>query len=69
MSIELNIVTCGNCGKVFGHEVEHEGDLTCPYCSMHEDISVFPDLFHSPNYTDSIIEVEKAKAITDALNI
>ncbi len=67
--MELNIVTCGNCGKVFGHEIEHEDELTCPYCSMRDDISVFPDLFHSPDHIDSIIEVEKAKAITDALHI
>jgi uncharacterized CHY-type Zn-finger protein len=58
MTKELNIVTCGNCGKVFGHEMNVE-KLTCPYCSMRDDISSFPDLYYPPEHNDSIISIEK----------
>ncbi len=58
MTKELNIVTCGNCGRTFGHELKVE-ELTCPYCKMTDDVSSFPDLFYPPKFNDSIITLPK----------
>ena len=55
---ELNIVTCGSCGRVFAHELGVE-ELTCPYCKWTSDICDFPDLFYPPAYNDSIITIKK----------
>jgi hypothetical protein len=42
--LKLNIVTCGYCGKLFGHEIPVD-ELTCPYCKVTDDPSAFPDLW------------------------
>ena len=59
MTTELNVVTCGWCGRVFAHELAIENELTCPYCKLTEDISSFPDLYYPPEHTDSIINIIK----------
>ena len=64
--MELNIVTCGICGKVFGHKLNHEEELTCPYCSTKSDICDFPDYFYPPEYKNSIINIEETKSKTQA---
>ncbi len=64
--MELNIVTCGGCGKAFGHEPNQEGELTCPYCSMKSDPCDFPDYFYPPKYEDSVINIEETKSKTQA---
>ena len=58
--MELNIVSCGNCGKVFAHELPVE-ELTCPYCKWASDISDFPDLYYPPEHNDSLIDIDKEK--------
>lgn len=40
---ELNIVSCGDCGKMFTHKVWHEGDLKCPHCGIESEQCDFPD--------------------------
>lgn len=57
---QLNIVTCGDCGRTFGHELEVK-ELTCPYCKMTSDICDFPDAYYPPEHQDSIINIEKHK--------
>ena len=42
--LKLNIVTCGYCGRLFGHEIPVD-ELTCPYCKVTDDPSAFPDLW------------------------
>lgn len=44
----LNIVTCGHCGRVFAHELNCK-ELTCPYCKITSDICDFPDLYSDEN--------------------
>jgi len=41
----INLVTCGECGKIFSHTIYHEGELECPHCKMKSDPCDFPDLF------------------------
>ena len=55
---ELNIVTCGDCGRVFAHELTVKHKITCPYCQLHTDISNFPDIYYEDD-KDSIINIEK----------
>jgi hypothetical protein len=33
----INIVTCGDCGLVVFHQIEREGDICCPHCSLESD--------------------------------
>lgn len=68
MEKKLNIVTCGNCGEVFGHKPD-VNTLNCPYCSHSGDICHFPDLYHSPDHQDSYINIEKStyKYTTDSI--
>lgn len=43
----INIVTCGDCGEVFMHEINNnEVELTCPNCGLTDDASSFPDLYY-----------------------
>ena len=53
---ELNVVSCGHCGKVFGHEMGVD-ELHCPYCDMQDDISSFPDFF-ATEIDSSIISLQ-----------
>ena len=41
----INIVTCGDCGLVVFHQIEREGDICCPHCSLESDSSDFPDFY------------------------
>lgn len=47
-----NIVTCGQCGEVFIHEIiniKEDTDpnyITCPYCEFNSEPCDFPDLFY-----------------------
>ncbi len=54
--INLNVVTCGRCGRIFAHELT-VSELTCPYCKFNEDVCHFPDYFYSPEYIDSYINL------------
>lgn len=55
MTLNLNIVTCGFCGEVFGHKLPVD-ELTCPYCGVTDDPSSFPDLWCEEG-RDSIIKI------------
>lgn len=59
MILALNIVNCGSCGGIFGHRLDEDEELTCPYCSHRDDISHFPDVYYGPDFEDSIIKVIK----------
>ena len=41
----VNVVTCGECGQVFYHEIK-EGNLVCPHCGYESEQCDFPDLFY-----------------------
>jgi len=41
---KINIVTCGNCGKVVLHFLGAT-TLTCPHCQLNDEVSSFPDLY------------------------
>ena len=61
---ELNIVTCGNCGELFGHKLECE-ELTCPYCKFESEVCDFPDLFYPPEHNDSLINIQPKPELTE----
>lgn len=57
--LTLNVVTCGDCGKPFGHRMPYKGHkLYCPYCGFHDDISSFPDMWYE-NGQDSLFKLER----------
>lgn len=56
-TLALNVVTCGRCGRAFGHELNVE-ELTCPYCRLNDDISSFPDFLYPPEHKDSIVRIK-----------
>lgn len=56
MTTFLNVVTCGECGEVFGHKLNAE-TLTCPYCEFQADICDFPDLYYFPERKDSVFTI------------
>lgn len=39
----FNIVTCGSCGSINLHLIDHEGHLECAFCDMISDPCDFPD--------------------------
>jgi len=47
-----NVVTCGDCGCVFFHEIG-EKILVCPHCDEEQECSDAPDLFY-PQWSSDI---------------
>jgi len=43
--VDINIVTCGECGSVVLHSLG-DAEITCPYCGFFSDISDFPDFLY-----------------------
>lgn len=54
--LNLNLVTCGQCGEPFAHKLPRDSDeLHCPYCDFKDDICHFPDIFMDQRNIVSIL--------------
>jgi len=44
--LDINIVTCGDCGHVLLHSMDNCDEIECPHCGFQSEACDFPDLFH-----------------------
>ena len=48
----INIVNCGQCGRVLLHSLENCDAIECPHCGFESEACDFPDLFHDRSLED-----------------
>lgn len=63
----INIVTCGNCGRVILH-VRNISSLLCGDCGFNSDISDFPDFIYeeiNENHTQPVINFTRDESDTN----
>ena len=43
---KVNVVTCPDCGDVFFHPLEIQGNIVCPHCEAEGEACDFPDFYY-----------------------